>query len=148
MVRTPLILCGESTGPGAPLRCVFVQCPHRMPCPRRTSCHSPGPSGVGVKCGVCVMDGGAEDTTCLLVRRPEVLRGLVSRGPLTWGPVVSFHWQEIMGGPRYLLCLFFCQKALMPAWLSSYWNRPPQAHWPSCFWATAVLCWDNCVNFV
>lgn len=63
---------------------------------------------MGVKCGVCVTGGGTEDTTCLLVRRPEVLRELVPKGPLASGGLwVSFHWQEIMGGPCYLLCLFF-----------------------------------------
>lgn len=62
---------------------------------------------MGVKCGVCVIGGGTEDTTCLLVRRPEVLRELVPKGPLASGGLwVSFHWQEIMGGPCYLFCLF------------------------------------------
>ena len=68
---------------------------------------------MGVKCGVCVMGGGAEDTTYPLIRRHEVLRGLVSRGPLASGGLwVSFHWQKIMGGPCYLFCVcvfcFFC----------------------------------------
>lgn len=97
----------ESSCPGTPLRYIVMQRPHRMPGPPRTSRHSPGPSGMGVKCGVCVIGGGTEDTTCLLVRRPEVLRELVPKGPLASGGLwVSFHWQEIMGGPCYLFCLF------------------------------------------
>lgn len=44
---------------------------------------------------------------CLLIRRHEMLRGLISRAPLaSRGVWVSFHWQEITGGPCYLFCLF------------------------------------------